>query len=198
MSRRPADGGFTLVETIVALSIVGTIMASLAVFFVRSATVQHEQADTQVAVQLATSSMDYVSQLPGPNVVLGRTSSAVQSEWALASSQAPGVGAYLAKTAQASQDPSVPAPASVQGLPTTPETVQLTGDSTPYKRWWFVGTCWQPKTGGDCVLAAAAGSVQMYRVIVAITWPSPNCTAGLCQYVAAMLTESTLEDPTWQ
>jgi hypothetical protein len=47
-------------------------------------------------------------------------------------------------------------------------------------------------------IGRADGRPQMYRVIVAITWPSPNCTAGLCQYVAAMLIESTLDDPTWQ
>jgi prepilin-type N-terminal cleavage/methylation domain-containing protein len=197
VSRHRADEGFTLVETMVALGIVGTVMASLAVFFVRSSTLQHQQADTQVAVQLAAGSMDYVSQLPGSNVLLGRTQAAVQAEW-----QAPAASAYLAatRTEPAWQDPLLPASTAVQGLPTAPETIQLTTDSTPYQRWWYVGSCWQAKTGGDCTVVTSALRnlyVPMYRVVVVITWNSPVCS-GLCQYVAAMLTESTLDDPTWQ
>lgn len=196
MSRRRDDEGFTLVETIVALGIVGTVMASLAAFFVRSATVQHEQADTQVAAQIAASSMDYVSQLPGDNVLLGRMQAAVQAEW-----QAPAAYDYLSRTQQAWQDPSLPASPGVQGLPTAPETIQLTGDATPYQRWWYVGNCWQARTGGDCTVVSAAlqsSYVEMYRIVVVITWPSPNCAGSQCQYVSAMLTESDLTDPTWQ
>jgi prepilin-type N-terminal cleavage/methylation domain-containing protein len=192
----PPDEGFTLIETIVALGIVGTVMASLAVFFVRSATTQHHQADTQVAAQIAVSSMDYVSQLPGDNVLLGRTQAGVQAEW-----QAPAASAYLdpARTQQAWQDPSLPA-SGVQGLPTASETIRLTSDSIPYQRWWYVGSCWQARTGGDCTVIPAslrAAAVPMYRVVVAITWNAPDCGSAGCQYVAAMLTESALDDPTW-
>jgi prepilin-type N-terminal cleavage/methylation domain-containing protein len=189
---RPADGGFTLLETMVALGIVGTVMASLSVFFVRSATVEHRQADMQVAAQLATSSMDYVSQLPAQKVLLGRTQTAVQTE--------PGVSTYLSSTELSWQDQSLPASTTVQGLPTAPETIRLTGDSTPYQRWWYVGSCWQPAAGGSCVVVAAAQQahyVQMYRIVVAITWPSPDCAGKQCQYAASMLTEATLDDPTW-
>jgi len=197
VSRRRTDGGFTLVETIVALGIVGTVMAALAGFFVRSSTTQHHQADTQVAAQLAAGSMDYVSQLPGDNVLLGRTQAGVQGEW-----QAPAAAGYLngASTQPAWQDPSLPASPAVQGLPTAPETIQLTSDSTPYQRWWYVGLCWQRTTGGDCTVVSTvlqAGYVPMYRVVVVITWNAPDCGTGKCQYVASMLTESTLDDPTW-
>lgn len=197
MSRR-RDGGFTLVETMVALGIVGTVMASLSTFFVRAAVVQSRQADTQVAVQIAAGSMDYASQLPGDNLLLGRTQAAVQAEW-----QAPAASTYLdtTRTQPAWQDPSLPASAAVQGLPTAPETIQLATGSTPYKRWWYVGSCWQIKTGGDCTVVSTALQslyVPMYRVVVVITWSSPACAAGLCQYVATMLTESDLDDPTWQ
>ena len=191
------DQGFTLLETLVSLAIVVTVMSSLTVFFVRSATTQHHQADTQVAVQLAASGMDYVSQLPADNILLGRTQAAVQAEW-----QAPAAAGYLdtTKTQPAWQDPSLPASATVQGLSTTPETIQLSTGATPYQRWWYVGLCWQPKTGGTCTVVATllqSLSVKMYRVVVAITWPAPDCTGGLCQYATAMLTESTLDDPTW-
>jgi len=201
MNRRrtaAADDGFTLLETIVALGIVGTVLASLAAFFVRSETVQHQQADTQIAAQIASNSMDYVSQLPGDNVLLGRTQTAVQAEW-----QAPGASTYLdpARTEPAWPDPALPVSSSVQGLPTTPETIQMTADATPYQRWWYVGSCWQATTGGDCVVVPSSQRsqyVHMYRIVVVITWPSPNCTDSRCQYVATMLTESTLADPIWE
>jgi prepilin-type N-terminal cleavage/methylation domain-containing protein len=198
VNRRRADEGFTLIETMVALGIVGTVMASLAVFFVRSATTQQWQAETQVAAQLAAGSMDYASQLPGPNVLLGRTQAAVQNEW-----QAPAASTYLdpARTQQAWQDPSLPATSVVQGLSAAPETIQLTSDSVPYRRWWYVGSCWQAKTGGDCTVVSIPLQslyVPMFRLVVVITWNSPDCTSSQCQYVAAMLTESTLDDPTWQ
>ncbi|MEV6847774.1 prepilin-type N-terminal cleavage/methylation domain-containing protein [Actinoplanes sp. NPDC051411] len=198
MSRRRADDGFTLVETMVALGIVGTVMTSLAMFFVGSATTQHHQADTQVAAQLAAGSMDYVSQLPGQNVVVGRTQAGVQGEW-----QAPAASTFLntGSIQPAWQDPSLPASSAVQGLPTSPETIQLTSDSTPYQRWWYVGLCWQRSTGGDCTVvspALQATYVPMYRVVVVITWNAPDCGGSKCQYVATMLTESTLDDPTWQ
>jgi prepilin-type N-terminal cleavage/methylation domain-containing protein len=201
MSRRrvgPADEGFTLLETMVALGIVGIVMASLSMFFLRSATVQRQQADMQVAAQIAGSSMDYVSQLPGDNVLLGRMQTAVQAEW-----KAPGVSTYLdsTRTELAWQDPSLPTSSSVQGLPTTPETIRMTGNATSYQRWWYVGSCWQAKTGGDCVVVSSSlrsQYVQMYRIVAAITWSSSDCTSNQCQYLATMLTESTLDDPTWE
>lgn len=194
----PADQGLTLLETVVALGIVGTVMASLAVFFIRSATVQHRQADTQFAAQLAAGSMDYVSQLPGANVLLGRTQAEVEAQW-----QAPAASTYLdpARTELAWQDPALPESSAVQGLPTAPETIQLTGAATPYQRWWYVGHCWQTATGGDCVVVPPSQRgqrVQMYRIVVAVTWRSPDCPGHQCQHVATMLTESTLDDPTWE
>ncbi|MBL7253176.1 type II secretion system protein [Paractinoplanes lichenicola] len=198
--RRRTDEGFTLIETMVALAVVGVVMSALALFFIRSSTVQHRQADVQVAAQLAANSLDYVSQLPGENVLLGRDQIAVQAQW-----QAPGTSVYLdpARTELAWQDPSTPASATVAGLPTAPETIQPADGATPYQRWWYVGRCWQPKTGGDCVVVPAvpallrSSRVEMFRIVVALTWTAPDCANRQCQYVTAMLAESSLDDPIW-
>jgi prepilin-type N-terminal cleavage/methylation domain-containing protein len=193
MSRRPTDEGFTLLETMVALGIVGTVMASLAMFFVRSSTIQNRQADTQVAAQLAAGSMDYVSQLPAGNVLLGRTQASVQAEPVM-----PAAATYLGNSQLVWQDPSLPATPAIAGLPTAPETIQLTTGSTPFQRWWYVGECWQTKAGGDCTSAATVfKTVPMYRIVVVITWNSPGCSSR-CQYAATMLAETSLDDPTWQ
>ncbi|MBM2618926.1 type II secretion system protein [Actinoplanes sp. LDG1-06] len=198
MTRRVyKDDGFTLLETMVALAIVGTVMAALSLFFIRTSTVQHRQADTQVAAQIAANSLDFVSQLPGENVLLGRTQAAVQSQW-----QAPGTSVYLDSTrTDLTQAFDTTSPAStLQGLPTAPETIQLTDDTPAYQRWWYVGRCWQAKTGGDCTVVSTLlrpTRIEMFRIVVAITWTAPDCANRQCSYVTTMLAESSLDDPIW-
>ena len=62
---RRDDTGFTLVETLVSLMIMGMVMASLAVFFSRSMTVTSRQGDRQVAAQLVTDGVDQLRKVPG-------------------------------------------------------------------------------------------------------------------------------------
>ncbi len=201
MSRRagagPDDGGFTLLETMIALGITVAVMASLAFFFVNSGAVLRRQADTQVAVQVAAGAMDHVSQLPGDNVLLGRTEQEVRAQW-----RAPGVETYLdpGRTELAWQNPALPASPAEPALPTTPERIEVNGETTHYQRWWYVGLCWQPPAGGDCVVVPPEqrdSAVPMFRIVVAVTWPSPDCPESRCEHVAAMLAERTLHDPTW-
>lgn len=59
------DAGFTLLETLMSLLVMGTVMASLAVFFSRSMTVTSRQGDRQVAAQLATDGVDQLRKVPG-------------------------------------------------------------------------------------------------------------------------------------
>lgn len=198
--RLPADDeGFSLLETIVALGIVGVVMASAIVFFVGSQASMRRQADSQAAVQLAAGAMDYVSQLTGKNVLLGRTETDVRSQ-----RKVPGVGVYFDdeqhRTLLAFQDESDPTTSTLQTLPTTAESITVSGISIPYERWWYVGRCWQAKGGGDCAVPAVVppDAIAMFRVVVAITWPSPQCLADECQYVTAMLTEVDPVDPTWK
>jgi prepilin-type N-terminal cleavage/methylation domain-containing protein len=198
MTRRRTDEGFTLLETMVALGIVGAVMASLLAFFVDSGAVLRRQADTQVAVHLAAGAMDYVSQLPGENVLLGRTEQAVRAQWRASAAQA---HLHPTRTELAWHNPATATPSPIQTLPTTGQPIEINGDATPYERWWYIGRCWQPPTGGDCVVMPAHQrdqSVAMFRIIVAITWPSPDCPDHQCQYATAMLTEHHMQDPTWQ
>ncbi|MEV8503437.1 type II secretion system protein [Actinoplanes sp. NPDC051475] len=203
-ARLPADDGFSLVETIVALGIVGAVMTSVVIFFVGSGGVLRRQADSQAAVQLAAGAMDYASQLPGENLMLGRTQTAVETQLATAKAagwRASEVGVYVddALTAPAYQDPGQSTTSSIKTLPTTAEAVKIDGDTTPYERWWFVGRCWQPKSGGACTNPANHdGLIAMLRIVVAIKWPSPDCPGGRCEYATAMLTEADLDDPTWK
>jgi prepilin-type N-terminal cleavage/methylation domain-containing protein len=197
--RDPADSGFTLLEMTVALGLIGVVMASTIVFFVQSGTASRKQADTQVAAQYAAGAMEDAGLLTGENVLLNRTEAAVRNQW-----RVPGVEEYLdpARTELAWQNPATPAPASFdRTLSTGEETITAVGETTKFKRWWYVGLCWQPRGGGDCVVVPAAQRAQqvaMFRIIVAIVWPSSDCPSNRCHYVATMLTERTLDDPVYE
>jgi prepilin-type N-terminal cleavage/methylation domain-containing protein len=62
--RRADDSGFTLVEVLVSLGIIGLVMSSLGFFIIRSMTVTSQQGDRQTAAQLAADGMERVREVP--------------------------------------------------------------------------------------------------------------------------------------
>jgi prepilin-type N-terminal cleavage/methylation domain-containing protein len=192
---RRRDDGFTLVETVVALGLIGVVMAALVSFFVQSTAVRRKQADMQGAAQAAMAAMERVSLLTGRSVLQGRSDAAVAAQWA---APAPGVGAYLdpAKTDRAWDESGAPEAA----LPTVPQPVTVGGQPSRYRQSFYVGRCWQPLRAGECVVvpeADRAARIPMYRVVVAVTWNSKDCAASLCSYVTAVLIGANAADPTF-
>ncbi|GAA0814091.1 type IV pilus modification PilV family protein [Spirilliplanes yamanashiensis] len=200
MRARPGrdDDGHTLLETLVSLGILATVLAALTLFYLASTAATRRQADAQAATQLAVSGMERVSLLTGAALLAGRTEQAVRQQV-----RAPGVDAYLdpAKTALVWQDPAATGgPAAALSLPTSPQPVLVGGAPTKFRQSWYVGECWRPASGGDCVVVPAdqrAGRVHLYRVVVAVTWPSRDCPGGTCAQVTAMLRAPGSADPTF-
>ncbi len=191
---RVDDSGFTLVEALVSLAIIGLVMAALAAFFLRATSTNRQQGDLQAAIRTATDAMEQVRLLDGDALVAGRSQTAVAAQWA---DPAPGVSPYLdpARTLRVWDDPPVqPSPA----LPTTPRSVSAGGTDTVFEQSWYVGQCWKQAGGEECSVAsvAARGSlVALYRVIVAVTWQSSACPANGCSFVTAMLLNARTTDP---
>ncbi len=191
-SPQRGDAGFTLIETLVSLAIIGSVMATLSAFFIRGTSTNRWQGDMQAAVRVATDAMEEVRLLEGAALVAGRSQSAVAAQW-----RAPGVAPYLdpTKTLQVWDDPPVqPAPT----LPTAPQRVSVGGTDTVFEQSWYVGQCWKQANGDDCVVvpvAARDGLVALYRVVVAITWRSDACPAHLCSFVTAGLLNARTTDP---
>jgi len=182
------DAGFSLLETIVAILLIGIVMASMTAFLVTSLSVTSQQSGRKGAIQLADDATELVRALRGSALLTGRDAASVDSQWA---SPATGVSTYLSTmakawdtTASAGSGPSAP-------LPTTAKSVTL--NSLAYAQRWYVGRCWQPEGGGDC--AAAAGEIPFFRVVVAITWSERNCPAAACSYVTTTLVSSAATDP---
>jgi prepilin-type N-terminal cleavage/methylation domain-containing protein len=195
------DGGFSLVEVLVSLAVIGTVMAGAAPFLIKSITASDGQADQQVAIQLATDALERVRALTPKALLTGRGEPAVKQQWDTAP---PAVQRHLGTMRQAA-DPMLP-PDSAEGrdaaLPTRPHTVTV--NNKTYQQHWYVGRCWQRKLAADqstvdnC--SAPAGSTAVpagaafFRTLVAVTWRQRTCPDQACAYVASMLS-SVAADP---
>ena len=65
----PADAGFTLVEVVTALAVIGVVMTAVTTFFVRSMVTVNVQGARQAAIQVASDEMEHLRELPGSSVL---------------------------------------------------------------------------------------------------------------------------------
>jgi prepilin-type N-terminal cleavage/methylation domain-containing protein len=190
------DAGLTLVEVMVSIAIIGTVMTSLSLYFSNTITATGYQSTRQSAVQLAGSAIEDARSLSATAVVSGRTQVASTTQW---NAPVTGVAPYLTDMTM-EYDTSGDTGATVR-FPTTGVTVALhsgssTGPPINYTQNWYVGRCYQPKGGGSCVNAQAAGSVPLLRIVVAVTWTGHGCASSSCHYVTSTMI-SPDADPTF-
>jgi len=186
---RSADGGFTMIEVLVALALITTLMASLGTYFVSSMRVSRNQAQIQTAVRLAQAGMEAARGYGGPTLLAGRAActAATCTDYSAYDTQG-----YLRDMvrwdAPGSGTPTVPLPRDIgEAIPPV--------NGIAYLRYYFVGKCWQASDGGDCDKDSATGPILLYRVIVAVTWPDAQCPGGTCAYATATLISASPTDP---
>ena len=210
----PSDAGFSLVETLTSIAIIGVVMTALTTFFV-STTTTLDKRGLQTAVRLAHDGIDLVKSLPGANIVEGRGESDVIAQLNdLTSGKIPGLDLpdlnNLLSTITPAFDSSLGRLARSAANPTlsiAPEPNLV--NNTNFDRYWFVGTCNMPLGNdltlipadklGVCGLLSLPGIlVPFYRVIVAVTWQNDRgCanTGGICSYVTQTLVSAAPTDP---
>jgi prepilin-type N-terminal cleavage/methylation domain-containing protein len=200
MPRASGDDGFSLLEVLVALTVIGIVMSGVAPFLVRSVSVVGQQRTQQVAVEVANDALERVRALSPSSLLAGRGLTAVQNQLAAAPAEVKSimsttqVGADSALTSGTDLLAGANAP-----LPTVPLTVTVGG--AQYQQSWFVGRCWQTKADaellGDCLGTAPTGPgvvpVPFFRVVVAVTWPHKGCADTPCTYVASTLVSSSAD-----
>jgi prepilin-type N-terminal cleavage/methylation domain-containing protein len=193
------DQGFSLVEIIVALTIISVTLLASTPFFVASIKNVNAQRGRQVAIQLANTAIEQVRGLQGSALLSGRGKAPTQAQFDVAPTS---MKSYLATMAVES-DSTITDAASTDGpdapIPTTAQ--KLTVEGTTFTQNIYVGACeiYLLKTSnGECVypLGSDAPSdttkiLKFFRVVVLMTWPDQACNtssgASTCEYVTSTL-----------
>jgi type II secretory pathway pseudopilin PulG len=182
------DEGFSLIETLVALTLVIVTMATMGTYLVKSFGYVAHQRSEQVAAQLANSALEQVRALKGDSLASGRTAASVTSQ---INSAPPSVQKFLSGTSPASDDY---ASGNDAAIPTA--ALEMKVASTPFTRQIYVGECEiYLKASGvpPCTVAktartgASSDYLRFYRAVVLITWPDRFCTSSTCEYITSTL-----------
>ena len=189
---RHGDDGFVLLESLVAISLIAVVMAALTTFFVGAVASTNTQRATQVATQLANSTVDTVRSLPASDPVNGHDASSVGTQFNAASST---VAPWLSSMT-AAVDPNA---AAGSGPTATVPTVGVpqTVNNILYSVNVYLGTCIIPagqQSGAICAPAAASTGIGYLRAVVAVTWAGAHCPPTQCTYLTATLL-SPVDDP---
>ncbi len=195
-ARTSSDVGLSLLEVIVAVALVTIVMTASATLCLTGIATASAQERRQVAVTVASGTMETVgAQSVARNAATGvsglytgRNATAVSAAW-VANASVIGVAQTYAMS-----DPT----ATISSVPAIPITSTTTQAGTTYTVQTLIGPCYQPKSGGDCVVVSGAtasvtpsGYTPLIRVIVLVTWTAGNsCAASGCSY-----TTSSLVDP---
>jgi prepilin-type N-terminal cleavage/methylation domain-containing protein len=212
-----SDEGFTLIEVIVALTLLLFIMSSSVVFFIRSLQTSALQGQRSTATALGTQQLELARNVAPLDLLCGRTQTNVSAQWTAAmtptapTTPSPALNAELATTAT-SQDwsgrnPGAPCalttlPASGEVLPTALQTVTI--GKTTYSYRIIVGDCWVVGTtcsaGSGASYTGANATKYVYRIIVAVQWTATSglsCSTGrTCYYIDETLRDWH-SDPTY-
>lgn len=178
------EGGFTLLEVIVALGLISVVIASLGVFFSNSIATSRYQSQEQAATRVAEAGMELARGLGGPALLAGR---AQCGTCATVSALA---GSYLTGTVR--WDAAVAGATTTVPFPSQPDSVTV--DGIAYQRYWLVGQCWQAAAGGVCSTNSAL-PVPMVRLVVAVVWADKSCAANQCVRAATELFSNVAVEP---
>jgi|tagenome__1003787_1003787.scaffolds.fasta_scaffold20875251_3 prepilin-type N-terminal cleavage/methylation domain-containing protein len=192
--RRPtgprSDEGFTLIEVIVALLLIGIVMGATTSFFVATARVTSQQRTQQIAAQVAESATERVRALTGSEVVVGRDTNTSTTQWTAGNTDSR-VSPFLAQMQMYSDSTATSGSGTSATLPTVAETVKVNG--VPFNQSWYVGKCWQAGNtslavgAADCTATSASTKIELLRVVVVVTWTGSRCTTSTCAYVTVTL-----------
>ena len=187
-ARRLGDeGGFSLIEVIVALALLLTVMGTTAGFFVSSLKQSDGQTQAQEAAVLADQQLDYTRSVAASSLVSGRTQTAVQA--AIAKPGAVNLSQDV--TATGNYDPS----ATDTSSQAVPITMTNKVGATTYTITTFIDQCYAQVAANQTCTATDSGSGWIYRITVGVSYKlgggrSCGASGKPCEFVV-----STLRDP---
>lgn len=203
------DSGFTLVEVVVALGLLGIIATATLGFFISGVRTSTDLQRRQVAVALANAAVEDSRRLPvtmqsttvngttttWPLLVKGRPQADVTTQWASAPSS-------VTSTTFPASDPSATTPAAALA----PLSSKSTVGSASYTTSVVIGTCYRLRSTASAPCDQAgrarsatppAGYEELVRISATTSWGTAlDCASGTCSYTASVLVD-TSPDPLW-
>jgi len=182
---RTADGGFTMIEVLVALALISGLMAALGTYFVGTMKVSRYQAQIQTATRLLQTSMEQARGYGGGALLVGRAECGSCLDVTGYDNPEYLTGMVRWDAQGTDVTPTVP-------LTNNPQVDTING--IQYTRYTFVGKCWQAATGGACSTTSTL-PVAMVRLVVGVTWTGSSCPYAFCIRASSALFSATPDDP---
>ncbi|MFI5493659.1 prepilin-type N-terminal cleavage/methylation domain-containing protein [Actinoplanes sp. NPDC051859] len=180
----PDDAGFSLLEVMVAISLLHVLLIALTTFYLDSGVTIRRHEQRQEASRVAAAAMEKVRALGGDKILLGRDKISVErQEQDVVPAAVPYLdGGKRVWGEKAADDAEEPVP-----VPTSAVTVSQSG--IEFQQNWYVVGCWQVLDSTDCTKdnEGKKGAVPLLRVVVAVTWPDNGCAGGTCEFVTSTL-----------
>ncbi|MEP6559788.1 MAG: putative Ig domain-containing protein [Nakamurella sp.] len=191
-SARHRDDGFVLLETLLAIVLIAVVMAGFTTFFINSVAFTSQQRATQMATQIANSTVEVIRALPTSDLVNGHDAASVRTQFG----SAPAAVTPWLRGMSPAVDRSAAAGSGVRTVVPT-VAAQQTVNNVDYRVSSYFGTCVIP-TGmtqnATCTAGSAATGISYLRAVIAVTWAGQRCPPTGCSFVTETLL-STVDDP---
>jgi prepilin-type N-terminal cleavage/methylation domain-containing protein len=207
--RRHLDEGFTLIEVLVALTVLTVAMTGLGAFFVNGSLTVAHQRDNRNAAVLAGNALEQIRALEEAALLDGRGQDKVTKQFQDAEN-----GPFKDRLKPYFDQMAREGIAGATGgegatLPTVPKPFTVSG--TQFEQSIFVGPCEvyldvSTDSSDDCVLPLAVGDpkrpqdatriLEYFRVVVLVSWTNKTCTAnaGRCGHIKSALISKKPDD----
>src|SRR4051812_3419160 len=199
LSRRsdPGDGGFILLESMIAITLITLLAAALGTFFVNGVASTNQQRARQFATQVAATAIEGLRSVPASDLKTGRDQNSVTHQF----ESAPAAAAPWIDPTLMSRDFSDNTAADGSGatalVPASATPVTINGKSFTVNR--YLGVCAAPRgNSADCTVARRSdpAALSYIRAAVAVAWSDSHCADGTCVYATGtVLTDA--EDATF-
>jgi hypothetical protein len=199
----PADDGFVLLESIIAIALITVIMTGITMFFTTVVKSTSHERLRQVAVRTVDSTVEQVRGLLPSTILKGRDQQSVQTQYTAGTATAsPTIlrSALLTMTTTSAWDATATASggqtqcsstvtAACAAVPTSP-VKSVSGTSSVYTSY-YAGYCFVNADGSDnnCVSTKPTSYIRYLRVVVSVSWSDNTCASNSsgCTYVTSTL-----------
>lgn len=188
----PLDRGFTLLEVVVSLLVVGIVMGALTPFVATTIRVANLQTEQQLAAEVAVGALEWVHRMDPSGLLEDRDKESVDASYA--SLPAPALAPYLADMQRAWDSSAAPGTGALGTTRIRTNTPAINLNGIWYGKRYYVGRCWQSTSGGPCDTSSTTG-VEYFRVVVSVTWNNQLCPSNTCLYVISTLISNAPGDP---